>query len=107
MKEIPACFLSVGEEADRKMKTRCMLSCFSHAQLFATVWTIVHQAPLSMGFSRQGYWSALPCPPPEDLPNPGFEPASPVSPALQTDSLLLIPGGSPFPYIYTVDKFSA
>ena len=65
------------------------------------------QAPLSMGFSRQGYWSALPCPPPEDLPNPGFEPASPVSPALQEDSLLLSYRGSPFPYIYTIDTFSA
>ena len=44
----------------------------SHVQLFATLWTIGHQAPLSMGFSRQGYWSGLPCPPPGDLPNPGI-----------------------------------
>ena len=56
-----------------------VLSCFSHVQLFATLWTIVHQAPLSMGFSRQEYWSGLPCPPPADLPNPGIEPATLMS----------------------------
>ena len=50
-------------------------------------WTLAHQAPLSMGFSRQEYWSGLPFPPPGDLPNPGIEPTSPVSPALQADSL--------------------
>ena len=44
---------------------------------FATPWT-AYQAPLSMGFSRQEYWSGLPCPPPEDLPDPGMEPASPT-----------------------------
>ena len=43
------------------------------------LWTIAHQVPLSMEFSRQEYWSGLPCPPPEDLPNPATEPASPVS----------------------------
>ena len=53
-----------------------MLSCFSHVWLFATLWTITHQAPLSMGFSRQEYWSALPCSPPGDLPDSGIEPAS-------------------------------
>ena len=42
--------------------------------LFVTPWTIAHQAPLSMGFSRQEYWSGLPCPPPGDLPNPGIKP---------------------------------
>ena len=45
-------------------------------------WTISCQALLSMGFSRQKYWSGLPCPPPGDLPNPEIEPGSPVSPAL-------------------------
>ena len=49
----------------------CVLSCFSRVQLFAIPWTVVHQAPLSMGFSRQEYWSELPFPPPGDLPNPG------------------------------------
>ena len=45
------------------------------------------QAPLSMGFPRQEYWSGLPFPPPGDLPDPGIEPESPVSPAMQVDSL--------------------
>ena len=45
-------------------------------------WTVAHQAPLFMEFSRQGYWSGLPGPPPEDLPNPETEPASPVAPVL-------------------------
>ena len=49
----------------------------SHVQLFVTLWTAVHQAPLSMGFSRQEYWSGLPCPSPGDLPDPGIEPESP------------------------------
>ena len=51
-------------------------------QLFATPWTVAHQAPLSMGFSRQEYWSGLPYPPPGDLPNPGIEPVSLMSLAL-------------------------
>ena len=49
---------------------------FSRIQFFANLGTIAHQAPLSKGFSRQEYWSGLPCPPPEDLPNPGIEPVS-------------------------------
>ena len=60
----------------------CMLSCFSHVQLFATLWTIACQAPLSMGFSRQEYWSGLPCPPLGDLPDLGIESTSLTSPAL-------------------------
>ena len=48
----------------------CMLSHSSRVQLFATLWTIAHQAPLSMEFSRQEYWSGLPCLPPRDLPQP-------------------------------------
>ena len=59
-----------------------------------TSWTVAHQTPLSMGFSRQEYWSGLPCPPPGDLPNPGIEPVSLASPELQADSLLLTPWGS-------------
>ena len=50
--------------------------------LFVTPWTVAHQAPLSMGFSRQEYWSGLSCSPPGDLPDPGIEPASLMSPAL-------------------------
>ena len=55
--------------------TRAVLNC---AQLFATLWTVVCQALLSMGFSRQEYRSGLPFPPPVDLPKPGFEPMSPA-----------------------------
>ena len=57
-----------------------------------TLWTVAHQAPLSTGFSRQEYWSGLPCPPPWDLPNPGIKP---MSPPLQGDSLLSEPPGKP------------
>ena len=60
----------------------CMLSCLSCVQLFLTLWTVACKAPLPMGFSRQEYWSRLPCPPPGDLPNPGIEPMSLISPAL-------------------------
>ena len=60
-----------------------LLSHFSHVQLFVTLWTVAHQAPLSMGFSRQEYWSVLPFPPPGDLPNSGIEPTLLVPPALQ------------------------
>ena len=59
---------------------------------FATTWTVARQAPLSMGFARQGYWSGLPFPPPGDLPNPGIKPASL---ALQANYLLLSHLGSP------------
>ena len=59
-----------------------MLGCFSCIQPFATLWTIAHQPPLSMGFFRQEYWSGLPFPSSEDLPNLGIEPASLLSPAL-------------------------
>ena len=59
-----------------------VLSHFSRVQLFATQWTVAHQAPLSMGFSRQEHWSELPCPPPGDLPDPGTEPTSLTAPAL-------------------------
>ena len=51
-----------------------MLSCFSYDLLFVTLWGVAQEAPLSMGFSRQEYWSGLPCPPPEDLPGPRIEP---------------------------------
>ena len=79
----------------------CMLSristyahlCASHRdQLCATPWAVAHQAPLSMGFSRQEYWSDLLCPPAGYLPAPGIEPTSSVLPA---DSLLLSHWGSP------------
>ena len=77
----------------------CMLSRFSSVSFFATPWTVAHQAPLSMGFSWQEYWSGLLCPPPGDLPNPGIEPASPESPALQVDYLPLSHWGSSFLHV--------
>ena len=60
----------------------CVLSHFSCVQFCPILWTVAHQAPLSMGFYRQEYWSGSPCPPPGDLPNPGIEPVSLMSPAL-------------------------
>ena len=66
-----------------------VLSCFSHVQLFAMLWTVALQALLPMGFSRQEHWCGLSCPPPGDLPDPGIKLASPVAPALQVDSLPL------------------
>ena len=74
-----------------------------------TLWTVACQAPLSMGFSRQQYWSGLPFPPPGDLPDPGIEPGSP---ALEADALTSEPPGKPrlfkydlnqIPYDYTVE----
>ena len=59
-----------------------MLNHFSCVRLSVTPWTAAHQAPPSMGFSKQEYWGGLPCPPPGDLPDPGIESASLVSPAL-------------------------
>ena len=59
---------------------------FSHVRLFVTLWTVACQAPLSMGLSRQEYWSGLPFPPPGGLPSPGTKQASPMSTALQMDS---------------------
>ena len=60
----------------------CVLSHVSPAQLFETLWSVACQAPLSMGFSRQEYWSGLPCPPPGDRPHPGMKPPSLRFPAL-------------------------
>ena len=54
----------------------------NHIQLFAILWTVAHQDPLPMGFSRPGYWSVLPCPPPGDLPDPEIELMSLKSPSL-------------------------
>ena len=73
----------------------------SHVKLFATPWTVAHQAPLSMGFSRQEYWSGLPFLSSGDLPDPGID----RSPALQADSLLPEPPGKP--YIYNIVSVSA
>ena len=60
----------------------CVLSCFTRVWHFATAWTVACPAPLSTGFSRQEYWSGLPCPPPGHLPNPGIELVPLTSPML-------------------------
>ena len=65
-----------------KSLTVIVLSHFSHVRLFATLWNVTCQAPLSMGFSRQEYWRGLPCPPPGDLPDTGIKPVSFMSPTL-------------------------
>ena len=62
-----------------------MFCCFSCVRLFATLWTVAQQATLSLGLSRQEYWSGLPYPPFGGLPNPGIKIVSPVSSALQAD----------------------
>ena len=64
----------------------------SRVRLFATPWTVAYQAPASMGFSRQEYWSGLPFPSPGALPNPGIEPGSPT---LEADTLTSEPRGKP------------
>ena len=68
------------------------MKLLSHVRLFATPWSVAYQASLSMGFSRQEYWSGLPFPSPGDLPNPGIKPRSP---ALQADALPSEPPGKP------------
>ena len=83
----------VGYRKHSLSRHMLLLSCFSCVQLFATLWTIAHQAPLPKGFSRQEYWSGLPCPPPGDLPGPGIELAS------QAGSLPLVPPGKPYSHL--------
>ena len=78
-----------------------MLRGFRLVRLCVTLWTVACQVPLSLGFSRQEYWSGLPCLPPGDLPEPGIKPvASPAFSVLQEDSLPLSHPGSPI-YIHT------
>ena len=86
----------------------CARCHFSHVQVFAILRIVALQAPLSMGFSRQEYWSQLSCPPPGGLPRPGIKPVSLKSSALQVDSLLLSYKGSPHgllvTYIFLVNQ---
>ena len=67
----------------------------SRVWLFATLWTVAHQAPLSVKFPRQEYWSGLPFPPPGDLPGPGIEITSPEAPALAGRFFTTKPPGKP------------
>ena len=71
--------------------------CLVVSDSFMTLWTVAHQASLSMGFPRQEYWSGLPFPSPEDLPNPGIKPKPP---ALQAESLPAEPSGKPVPCLW-------
>ena len=73
----------------------CMLSHFSHVQLSVTRWTIALQAPLTMGFSRQGYWNGFPCPPQEVFPTQGLNPCLVCLLHWQAGSLPLAPSGKP------------
>ena len=82
----------------------CVCVCVyavSRVRLFATPWTVAHQAPLSTGFSRQEYWSRLPFPPPRDLIDSGIKP---VSPASQVDSFTTEPPGKPHPGLEMFDN---
>ena len=64
------------------MMHACLPICFSPVRLFGILWAIACQAPLSVGFPKQEYWSRLPFPPSGDLPNPGIEPSSLISPTI-------------------------
>ena len=76
----------------------CVTMCvLSHVRLFGTPWTVVYQAPLSMGFSRPEYQSGLPFPSPGGLPGPGIEPTSLSSPALAGGFFNAKPSGEPHP----------
>ena len=75
----------------------------SHVRLFVTPWTIAYQAPPSMGFSKQEYWSGLPFPSPGDLPNPGIEPRSPT---FQANALTSEPLGKPLMLLISFTSYS-
>ena len=78
-----------------------VVKLLSRVRLFATPWTVAYQAPQSVEFSRQEYWSGLPFPSPGDLPNPGIESRSP---ALQPDALLSEPPGKPIGHHIKIQK---
>ena len=82
--------------------TRLLCSVAQSCLTLCDPWTVVHQAPPSMGFSRQEYWSGLPFPPPGDLPNPGIEPRSPT---LQADALTSAPPEKPFCFFNLYTKY--
>ena len=84
-----------GHILEQMIVCACVLNRFSHVQLFATSFTVACQAPLSMGFSRQEYWSGLLCPPLGDLPVLGIKPRSPASPELAGGFLTTSAPGKP------------
>ena len=83
------------------LSVSCVLSRFSHVWLFATLWTVAHKAPLSVGFSRQEYWNGLPCPPSGDLSDSGIKPASLLSPALAGGFFTTCAAWESHPHTYT------
>ena len=90
---LPCCQMSTWGYVS--IPVRCCASHLSRVWLSVILWTAGFQAPLSMGFSRQEYWSGLLCPPPGHLPDVGIEHAAPAPPKLQADSLPLSHQGSP------------
>ena len=80
-----------SSEANTNLELYREVKSLSRVRLFATPWTVAYQAPPSMGFSKQEYWSVLPFPSPEDLPDPGIKPGSPT---FQADALTSEPPGS-------------
>ena len=84
----------------------CVLSRFSRVQLFGTLWTVARQAPLSIGFSRQEYWSGLLSLPPGDLPTQGSSPSLLSLLHWQVGSLPLVPSGKPTKAVAAVPVFS-
>ena len=85
MRSSPLLMRTLEEAVPSLGVTLCCAESLSRVRLFVTPWTVTRQAPLSMGFPKQEYWSGLPFLPPGDLADPGIEPTS----ALQADSLLL------------------
>ena len=92
--------LYIKKYTDNKERKKVKVKALSHVRLFATPWTVAYQAPPSMEFSRQEYWSGLPFPSPGDLPDPGVKPGSP---ALQADALPSEPPGISLS-IYSIHK---
>ena len=89
------CFVGVHLPSLNQVYLDMSMCMLSHVQLFVNSWIAAHQAPLSMAFSRQEYWRGLPFLSPGDVPDPGIEPESPESPALQSDCLPLSHLGRP------------
>ena len=93
----------VPEKGTRHHESEVKVKLLSRVQLFVTPWTVAYQAPLSVGFSRQEYWSGLPFPSPGDLPNPEIEPGSST---LQADALPSEPPGKPVDTMKSLKKWT-
>ena len=88
-----------SHKADYACAVKVKVKSLSRVRLFVIPWTVAYQTPLSMGFSRQEYWSGLPFPSPGDLPDPGIEPGFP---ALEADALTSEPPGNISFYVSTI-----